>query len=211
MVLRELDERAVAAAVDVLLVERRLNHRRAVVEDRRVARAREAGDRLERELELARDRRELVVRVERAVRELIRAIVEHLLGFARAQIGGKLVANLLERAHGGRPDLVELDHVKAEIAAYGVADRAGLHAEQRVLERRVTRRHPAEIAALRFACRRRPIARPRASRSPRPCAPARRSPAAFARAASSSPLSIVTKIWLAWRSSVVWKRSRSSS
>ena len=63
---------------------------------------------------------------------------------------GELVADRLERAHGGRPDLVELDHVKAEIAADRVADRADLHPEQRVLERRVARRHPTEIAALRF-------------------------------------------------------------
>ena len=40
--------------------------------------------------------------------------------------------------------------MKAEIATHRVADRADLHAEERVLERCVARRHPAEVAALRF-------------------------------------------------------------
>ena len=63
-----------------------------------------------------RDRRELVVRIERRFAELVRAIVELVLGFARSRLGGELLANGLERLHLAGTQLVEPDDVKAELA-----------------------------------------------------------------------------------------------
>src|SRR6185503_6967448 len=90
--------------------------------------------------------------VERLLAELVRAVVELVLPFARLRLGRDLLAHGLERLHLAGAYLVEPDDVEAVVAAHGLADLPDLQREQRVLEGtdELAAREPGELAALRL-------------------------------------------------------------
>ena len=150
VVLGKLDERTVSAVLQNVLVERCLHHRSAVHEHPRVAAAWKAVQRLERQILRAGDARELVVGIERAIRQLICTLVEQICRTRRLILAAKLLAHGLIGLQLARSDLVQTNDVKSKLALHGRAHFPDLHGEQRVLER--ARQHPAtdpaELTAL---------------------------------------------------------------
>src|SRR5690606_7030476 len=112
--------------------------------------AREAGRRLERQVQCLRDRVGLGETFEREITELLALLVEQRLGLLLPTLGLDLDSLVFERALLAGLHFFELEHVLAELRLYGSALFTRRHREKRFLER--TDKHaafrPAEVAPL---------------------------------------------------------------
>src|SRR5690606_197998 len=144
-VLADRHERAVLAALEHFLAEHRLDDVRIAAELAAALLAREVFDGAQRQIHRLRHRLELGQARKRQIREPLRGVVESALRLSRAIFLFEFRTGLLEALYAAALDVLQLDDVIAELRLHGPADLAGLHREQRFLER------PDEHAALRPA------------------------------------------------------------
>src|SRR3546814_22444 len=105
---------------------------------------------LQRQADRVRGGRQRARVLQRLVDQLAGQFVEGALTGDFGLLAFELRACLLERSLLAAPDLAQLDHVPAEVGLHRLAHVAGLHREQRVLERldhAAIVRDPAKVAA----------------------------------------------------------------